>query len=198
VTPITDEQLAARGAAIVRAASRDVEPPLPLREWVEAERTRARPRIGRRRLVLPGALAGAAAALIVAVMLALGGGASDASLDDAAALGPRPATTSTPAVEHAGIVFPDWSLEFGWRSAGQRTDEIGGRSAKTAVYAKDGNQVAYTIVDGSPLDGTGGRDYVDDGRRVVTFERNGHTCVVSAPLAVNRDVLLKLAAWDRA
>jgi hypothetical protein len=198
VTPITDEQLAARGAAIVRAASSGVEPPLALREWLEAERTRARPRIRRRRLVLPGALAGAAAALVIALVLAVGGGASDPSLDDAAALAARPPTTSEPAVEHAGIVFPDWSLEFGWRSAGQRTDEVGGRSAQTAVYAKDGNRVAYTIVDGPPLEGTGGRDYVEDGRRVVTFRRNGHTCVVSAPLAVNRDVLLKLAAWDRA
>ena len=182
----------------MRAVSRDVEPPLALREWVEAERTRARPRTWRRRLVLPGALAGGLAALVVALVLALGGGASDPSLDDAAALSARPATSSEAAVEHAGIVFPDWSLEFGWRSAGQRTDEIGGRSAQTAVYAKDGNQVAYTIVDGSPLEGTGGRDYVEKGRRVVTFERNGHTCVVSAPVAVNRDVLLKLAAWGRA
>ena len=66
------------------------------------------------------------------------------------------------------------------------------------MYEKDGVRIGYTIIDGPALEGTGGRDVVTDGRRVVTFERNGHTCVVSAPLAVKRDVLLKLAAWDRA
>jgi len=191
VTPITDDQLAERGGAIVRAI--EVEPPLALRERLEAERARARPRMRRWRLA--SALAVGMAVVLLAVALA---GGDDPSLNDAAALASRPPTTSEPAVEHAGIVFPDWSLEFGWRSAGQRTDDIDGRSAKTAVYAKDGKQVAYTIVDGPALDGTGGRDYVEDGRRFVTFKRNGHTCVVSAPLSVKRDVLLKLANWQRA
>jgi hypothetical protein len=189
VTPITDDELAARGAAIVRAV--DVEAPLALREWIEAEGVRARPR-ARRRIRGWSSLAGACALALVAV-LALSGG--EPTLDDAAALAERRPTSAEPAFEHASVAFPDWSLEFGWRAAGQRTDEIDGRAAKTVVYEKDGNRIAYTIVDGAALDGTGGGDYVDDGRRVVTFERNGHTCVVSAPLAVDRDVLLKLARW---
>ena len=172
-----------------------VEPPPALRERIEADRARAAARGRKLRMRL--GVASGVAAVAVAVVLAAGG-TGGPSLDDAAALSARPPTSSAPAVEHAGIVFPDWRLEFGWRSAGQRTDDVEGRSAKTAVYAKDGNQVAYTIVDGPVIDGTGGPDYVADGRRVVTFERNGHTCVVSAPVAVKRDVLLKLAAWDRA
>jgi hypothetical protein len=36
----------------------------------------------------------------------------------------------------------------------------------------------------------------DKGRRVVTWERNGHTCVLSAPLAVPEQKLLDLAAWQ--
>jgi hypothetical protein len=35
----------------------------------------------------------------------------------------------------------------------------------------------------------------DKGRRVVTWERDGHTCVLSAPLAVPEQKLLDLAAW---
>jgi hypothetical protein len=181
-----------RALGIVRSVQ--PEPPVGLRERIEAERARARPR----RLGLRRVLASGLAAVVFALVIAVSAGGGDPSLDEAAALGGRSPTSGAPAIEHAGIAFPDWSLEFGWRTAGQRGDEIGGRSARTAVYAKDGTRVAYTIVDGPVLEGTGGPDYVADGRRVVTFERNGHTCVVSAPVAVKREELLELARWDSA
>ena len=194
MTALTDDELAARGAAIVRSVS--VEPPLALRERIEASRGAAALRQRRFRLRL--GLASGVAAVALAVVLALGGGGSSPSLESVTALAERPPTSSEPAFEHASVAFPDWSLEFGWRTAGQRTDELDGRSAKTAVYEKGGTRIAYTIVDGPVLNGTGGSDYVGRGRRVVTFEKNGHTCVVSAPVAVKRDVLLKLANWQRA
>jgi hypothetical protein len=35
----------------------------------------------------------------------------------------------------------------------------------------------------------------DKGRRIVTWTRNGHTCVLSAPVSVPEPKLLALAAW---
>ncbi len=47
----------------------------------------------------------------------------------------------------------------------------------------------------STVEGTLVRDYVDGGRRVVTWERDGHTCVLTGPTRVKRQVMLDLAGW---
>ena len=187
----------------MRSVSASVEPPLELRERIEAERVRAGAR--QRRFALRLGVVTGVAAVLVGVVLVVGGGA-DPSLDEAAALSLRAPTDPAPSVDartpqllsvsHAGLAYPNWEPKFGWRAVGVRRDSLDGRDAATVYYRNEaGRQVGYTIVAGEPLDGTGGADYVSGGRRVVTFERGGHTCVLTAPLAVRREVLLDLAGW---
>jgi hypothetical protein len=90
---------------------------------------------------------------------------------------------------------------------GTRTDEIGGRKTRTVFYEKDGKRIAYTIVEGDALsapgdaatatrEGTELQWIESEGRTVVTWERGGHTCVLSAvqPEVPTND-LLELAGW---
>jgi hypothetical protein len=102
------------------------------------------------------------------------------------------------------VPFPNWAEEFGWRATGVRIDRIGGRGTVTVFYEKNGRRIAYTIVSGDALDvpsdaEPAGRDGIDlhtlelAGRRVVTWERLGRTCILSGDL--DRPTLLKLAAW---
>jgi hypothetical protein len=212
VTPITNDELATRGAAIVRSVS--VEPPLALRERIEAQRAQPVVRSRLLRWRLAGAVAAGAAALAVAIAV-VGGG--DPSLDEAAALSSRAATGPAPAVDrdapqllevsHDGLAYPNWTAKFAWRQAGERSDSLEGRSTRTVYYTnKKGATIGYTIVSGDALDvpsdaatstveGTVLRDYVDDGRRIVTWEREGHTCVLAGPASVDRQVMLDLAGW---
>ena len=107
-----------------------------------------------------------------------------------------------------GLPFPDWNAEFRWRAVGARTDEIDGRSATTVYYdSPRGARAAYTILGGSAIDPPSGArtmqlhgtafHLVDQGdRRIVVWDRGGHTCVMSAPVAVPEERLLDLAAWD--
>ena len=71
--------------------------------------------------------------------------------------------------------------------------------------ASEGRRIAYTIVAGDQLawppgadrtevEGTKLRTFKDGDRTVVTWRRNGRTCVLSAT-NVPRDQLLELAAW---
>jgi hypothetical protein len=213
VTPITEDELAARGAAIVRSVR--VEPPLDLRERIEAQRAHSVARGRRLRWRFAGAIAAGAAALVVA--LAVVGDGSDPSVDEAAALssqaptGPAPALDrSTPqllAVSHEGLPYPNWTPKFAWRHTGQRGDSVDGRAAHTVYYTnKKGARIGYTIVSGdalsvpadattSTVEGTVIRDYVSDGRRIVTWERDGRTCVLAGPASVDRQVMLDLAGW---
>ena len=126
-------------------------------------------------------------------------------------LRPAPAVDrSTPQlleVSHDGLPYPNWTPKFAWRHTGQRSDSVGGRSAHTVYYTnKRGARIGYTIVSGdalevpsdaatSTVEGTLIRDYVDDGRRVVTWERDGRTCVLAGPATVDRRVMLDLAGW---
>ena len=104
-----------------------------------------------------------------------------------------------------GVPFPNWSKQFGWRQAGIRSDQLKDRNARTVLYEHDGKRIAYTIVSGdgiaAPSDAsTTKRNGVtlhalgDRGRRVVTWWRNGRTCVLSASNVGDRE-LLKLASW---
>jgi len=211
VTPITDDQLAARGAAIVRLASARVEPPLVLRERIEADRARPRPRP----FALPAALTAGAAAIVIALVVSIGG---EPSLDDAAALSSRaPTAPAAPpvdpkapqllAVSASGLPYPNWTKKFGWRATGARADELDGRATETVYYTNaEGTRIGYTIVSGDALDvpdgaarstieGTLVRDYVEGDRRIVAWERHGHTCVLAGPTRVKRQVMLNLAGW---
>ena len=188
----------------------EVGAPGPLRARVRALEKPAR----RRAFAWSAGLAGAAAAVILAVVLALPSGSGGPSLAQAAQLGALPAAAPAPPpagktllrAEQDGVPFPRWRGEFGWKATGERTGRIDGRDATTVYYEnpKNGKRAAYTIVGGDGLEVPGGgttRRIKDtsfhvvpaDGRRVVTWERDGHTCILQGTAPTPK--LLELASW---
>ena len=216
VDPLDDE-LAERGRALIAAAVAETMAPLALRERIEADRARAAKSARPRRLRALVPAGGLVAAAVVAVVLLAGGGATAPSVLATAALatgGPvLPAPTenaSNGAVLKAsmeGVPFPYWGGSFQWEAVGARDDKIEDRSAKTVYYENPkGVRAAYTILGGDTIDAPSGayeKDMngvklfitTDKGRRIVTWTRNGHTCVLSAPVSVPEPKLLALAAW---
>lgn len=202
-----------RAISLVRNAVADVEAPLALRERIESQRAKAPAAKvrGRSRWFLPAAAASALGVTAAALVIALGAGApSVADTLDAAA---QPAAIGvsvnrdTPqllALDRDGVPFPNFLAKFGWKATGARTDEIDGRPTTTVFYEKDGQEIAYTIVGGEALEVPEGKATTiegktftvleEDGRTVVTWERGGHTCVLSAE-GVPADELLELAGW---
>jgi hypothetical protein len=212
-----EDALAARGLDLVRAAVAETSAPLALRERIERDRERARPVARRRFLGLAGSLAAVAAAAVVAVVISVGGSSTPSVLATVRLAGagpvlPAPAhDTTNPSLLRArieGLPFPDWNEQFKWRASGARTDKLDGRKTSTVYYTSPlGARAAYTIVGGEsipPPDGARtlrlrGKPFhllVQDGRRVVVWDRGGHTCVMSAPMSVPEERLLDLAAWD--
>jgi hypothetical protein len=198
------------------AALRDLrlESPPALRTRIEAQRSsRRRPRV-RRGWAIGGALAGAAAAVAVVATVALQPSSGAPTVVEASRLSSYPATgqvatdASNPkllAADVEGVPFPSWTKEFGWRQAGTRIDTLGDRRARTVFYEHAGKQIAYTIVSGpgihAPADarpatsnGVQLHTLADDGRRVVTWWRDGRTCVLTSSNAGDPE-LIKLATW---
>jgi anti-sigma factor RsiW len=188
--------------------------PAALRARIEASRPGKRT-VARRRLGYAGALVGALAAIALGVVLVLPSGTPGGpSVSDAAALALRGPVGAAPAPDpaHAAalrqqvgdVYFPDWGASLGWRAAGARTDALGGRQAVTVYYDRNGARIAYTIVAAPALTqpsahptwlhGTELRTLTNGGRLVVTWRRDGATCVLSAR-GVTAAELQKLAAW---
>jgi hypothetical protein len=190
--------------------------PARLRTRLEAEKP-SRRTAARVRVTYGGALAGALAAVVLALVLLLPAGTPGApSVSQAAALGAGVATAAAPGLDPSSpavkltsniqdVYFPNWSQNFGWRAVGQRSDVIGGRHAVTVYYEWHADRIAYTIV-GAPalsapaatvthLNGVELRTLTLDGRQVVTWQRSGHTCVLSGN-GVPVSVLRTLAAWQ--
>jgi anti-sigma factor RsiW len=203
---------ALRGTAEIGAPAR-------LRAHVDRRRGAGRAgRGGRRRVMIrPSAAAVAAvAAVVLALILVLPSGLSGGpSVADAAALAEQPPTQPAPAgvpgapallrAEVDDVPFPNYAAKFGWKPLGAREDDPSGREATTVHYQKGARTIQYTIVSGDALDppsdarlttraGVEYRSFRHDGRTVVTWERNGHTCVLSAK-AVRPAELLTLADW---
>ncbi|MEA2229018.1 MAG: hypothetical protein QOF04_2648 [Solirubrobacteraceae bacterium] len=213
-----ERELAEQGRALVAAAMAQTHAPPALRERIAAQRPAARARpTRRRRLALGGALAGLAAAATVAVLVSVVGppAPSVAAASALAARGPSlpapqrdAANPVTLRVGSEGVPFPEWDRAFRWRAAGARRDELAGRPATTVFYDRPGaGRLAYTIVGGDPIGVPDGARRVtvrgnafwlarDGTRRVVTWERGGHTCVMTAPAAMPEQRLIDLAAWD--
>jgi hypothetical protein len=190
--------------------------PARLRARIEAQRPKPAAR-ARRRFGYAGALVGAVAAVALALALVLPGGTPGSpSVSDAAALASKGATAPAPVPspgEPRGTIgdrlqdvyFPDWQGHFHAVAVGQRTDGLGGRPAVTVYYRWKGKMVAYTIVSRPALsqpsasvthkNGVALRTLSIDGRTVVTWRRNGHTCVISGPGLPASD-LQRLAAWS--
>jgi hypothetical protein len=198
---------------IVASATRDraatVSAPSSLRERVDAaQRTRASSRP--RRALVP-AVAALAVAVLAAVLVLPGGAPGGPSVVEAAALGQRPAVEPAPRPatdrlldrQAAGLPFPDWSQKFGWHATGARTDTLDGRRMTTVFYAKGAQRIAYTIAGGAALKEPGGSDRIVEGTPVrlvragqpalVTWQRRGHTCVLSG--TADPETLRKLAGW---
>jgi hypothetical protein len=191
--------------------------PERLRARIEAERRRPRgrtwPRFG---LGYGTAVAAAVAIAIVAIVLLLPAGTPGApSVSQAASLAQRGAAFPAPppggkrpeltlARDVQEVYFPNWSTLFGWRAVGQRVDHLNGRLAVTVYYARQTKRIAYTIVSAPALklpsatsrwlDGTQLKSFAMGERQVVTWQRAGHTCVLSGD-GVSPAELSRLAAW---
>ena len=202
------------GLAAITTAAESVSAPLALRSRIEAlQREDAAPRKRRRRGWgwLPSAGLAVAAVAAVAIVIAFSGGPATTEVLAAAV---RPAVAAVqldpgqPRLlqdQVDDVRFPNYEGKFGWEAVGTRTDEIGGRKTRTVFYRKEGRRIAYTIVAGDQLawppgsdkaerEGTKLRTFKDGDRTVVTWRRNGQTCILSAT-DVPRDQLLELAAW---
>jgi hypothetical protein len=221
--PLTEEELARarEGEALISAAMADVRAPQSLREAIERERERvgARARVPfwrRHRWGLAAASASAAALAAVAIALQTGGDTTEPSLTgvyEAARLHPTEAAPATlggvPPVLDAkvgSLMFPDWEEKFGWKAVGRRDDTLSGRAVTTVFYRNpEGARLGYAVVSGDTLGGArpgrrvtrSGKTYHVagvGGRTIVTWNQQGHTCVIVAPSVVPRARLVDLAA----
>jgi hypothetical protein len=170
---------------------------------------------GRRRVVIGRSIAAAAAVALALVLVLPSGFSSGPSVADAAALAQKPPTQPAPGAARSApallraevddVPFPNYAAKFGWKPVGARQDDPSGRGATTVYYESGGRTIGYTIVSGDALDppsdarstmrgGIEYRRFREDGRTVVTWERDGHTCVLSGE-AVPPAELLTLADW---
>jgi hypothetical protein len=201
------------GAAALRGL--DLVAPAGLRRRVEAERSRPSASVRRRRLALGGALAATAAAIVLAVVLIAPSGGGGPTVVQAAELSDLPAMDASVPVDPAnaklldasvdGVPFPNLHAEFAWQEAGSRSDELEGRRTRTVFYEREGQRVGYTILSGEPIEPPDGarpsvqngvrlNTVTDDGQAIVTWLREGRTCVVSGKGVSAKD-LRDVASW---
>lgn len=213
-SPELAERLEKQRRAVAALRSVDERAPAWLRARLEPEPRRRARRFSFSMPLAGGLAAGAAFAILLALVLP--GGAGGPTVVEAAELAAQPAEAAAPGpvpsepalldARTEGLAFPNWAEEFGWRATGRREDEIDGRRAVTVFYEKDGRRIGYTILSGDPIDApdeatTANRDGVTlrglsaDGRVIVTWPRGGHTCVLSGT-DVDAGTLLDLAAWQ--
>jgi hypothetical protein len=156
------------------------------------------------------AIGTSAAALAAAAAVLLSAGASGPSVAEAAQVALAPPRSPAPAVKAGektldaavdGVAYPYWADAIGWRAVGSRADAVDGRAIRTVVYEDaDGRRIGYAIAAGSPLSADGGTRMGDftvvrsGDTVIVTWLRDGHTCILAAK-GVDARVLLKLAAW---
>jgi hypothetical protein len=160
--------------------------------------------------------ASVAAVLVATLVVALSvGGPGGSKVVQAAELSLSPSTEPAPStnkeqpalLEHsfAGITFPAWSGKFGWRTDGARSDELDGRETATVYYTHTHHRIGYTVISGRTIEPPEDAETLNVrglelhrfrlGRQdVVTFERDGRTCVLSGDVH-DPDTLVKLASW---
>jgi anti-sigma factor RsiW len=203
-----------RAVTATRAAASEPAPPA-LRARVGG-RLKGRDAGRRRARLVPGLALGGAAAAMTAILLALvlTGGPGGPTVADAARLAAQPPTGPAPhrlddsraklSTRVDGVVFPDLTRAYGWRQVGVRRDEVDGRAATVVYYEKGGERIGYVILAGSALPSPSGTHAVVrhgvryetldvNGRQAVTWERLGHTCVLTGP--TSRSELVALASW---
>ena len=189
-SPTLRRALDSQRAAVQALGGLDLKASPALRQRIDAAGARSSRPARRRRLAIPAAVGGAFAAAALAVVL----------IDS-----PMPGPTKLLASDVEGVPFPNWRGEFGWRQAGTRSDDLGNRSARTVFYEHAGRRVAYTIVSGDGIPAPWGslpatrngvhlHSLAQGGRQVVTWWRDGRTCVLSSTDVGHRK-LLELATW---
>ena len=222
--PLTEEELALarEGEALISAAVADVRAPQSLREAIERERERAAARARapfwrRQRLGLASAGAAAAALAVVAIALETGGDPTEPSLakvyaaarldadqgrSAAASAARRPSSTPRSAT---------WCSRTGKRSSAGRPSAVattrsrGAPSRPSSIATPRGRGSATRSCPASPLGAEPpgrqvtrkGKTYhvtSAGGRTIVTWNQQGHTCVIVAPSEVPRARLVDLAA----
>src|SRR4051812_24235069 len=185
--------------AAVHGAAMASAPPAT-RARLERTRPSAPPARRARALALAG-VAATATALAMALGASPGG---PPTVADTALLSTHAAEAPVPAsARGTTLTFPDWSRRLGWHALGARHDTLAGRQVTTVFYHRGRAVVAYSIVAGVPVPlGSPARtsiyrgrtfsSFMAHGRRVVTWLRHGHTCVLSGA-RTDTDVLRRLA-----
>jgi hypothetical protein len=210
-----DEQR--RAVALVRSAGGAM--PAGLRGRLEAARRERAPKARRWRIALGAGLATAAAATALALALTLPGDVPGGpTVVQAAQIAGQP--PRGPAPDHVagdftrlnvsvdGLAFPNWAYRLHWPAIGRRTDRIHGRSVTTVYYRRGSRVVGYAIIAGERVPPPVATTPVIQGRTVyryfragsrtvVTWVRDGHTCVLAGS-GTPADVMVRLAAWDPA
>jgi hypothetical protein len=164
----------------------------------------------------PPAFAAASMALAVAIAVAVvvlsTSGTGAPTVQQVAGVALRQPLAAAPATRPGGkllaahvdtIDFPTWTRS-GWHAVGMRTDTVGGHALRTVFYADAwGRRIGYAIADAA-LPVAGGRTVVWHGTRlrvlvrggaeIVTWRRDGHTCILAGrQVALVR--LVRLASY---
>lgn len=188
-------------AEVLRRARESDRASASLRRRLAGDR---RPRTASVRRPLGALAAGLSAAMVAAgatAVLILGGGAAvGPSVAQAANLAARGPASPAPGVsprnpmalsQRVGrVYFPNWSRTLGWSATGQRVDRIGAHRALTVYYTSPRQELAYTIVTVPALRQPRAQVVVARGLRlralslaglhIVTWRRDGRTCVLSS------------------
>lgn len=157
-----------------------------------------------------------AAAALLAVAVLLPGGPGTPSLTQAAALANRGAAgpAPTPDPDDPGVklsepvgdaYFPNWTSTLGWRPTGLRRDALQMHGAVTVYYSLGAARLAYTILSPPALPPPAAMVTVESGktvrtlwlhgRLVVTWRREGSTCILTGT-NVSPAQLRRLALTD--
>jgi hypothetical protein len=213
---MSSQQVPEHHRRVIRALQSGPRAPDRLHRRVEAMEAAAARRAPRMPSLRPALAAGVVGALAVVLMVALYlDGPGGSKVVQAAELSLKASTEATPRTDaqqpallersFAGVTFPAWSEEFRWRAVGARSDELDGRETVTVFYRHTHHRIGYTVISGRPVEPPEDAETLYAGgielhrfrlgfQDVVTFERDGRTCVLSGDVH-DPDTLVKLAAW---
>ena len=191
----------------LQAEAAERRPRMPALPHLGMPRSRLRPAV---------VAATAVAVLVIALVVALfAGGPGGSRVVQAAELSLSPSTEPAPPTNleqpaliersFAGVTFPAWSGKFGWRTDGARSDRVDGRRTTTVYYTHTHHRIGYTVISGRTIAPPEDAEMLTvrglelhrfrlGVQDVVTFERNGRTCVLSGDVH-DPDTLVKLASW---
>jgi hypothetical protein len=211
-SPALQEALARQRSALAEiSAVADERAPEALRTWLDGQ-SRSEGALAGPRVRSPWfpriAAAGLAAAVALAVVLSLAGGAPSTTelADQVAQTDTVDAQKVNPdgrgiGVDVDGVPFPDWGERLHWHANGARPISLDGRSGKSVRYESYGKVVDYAILARPALDLPAGegtyRSFTYDGRRAVAWHRDGRTCLLLGDSQVDDATLRKLAESTR-